>query len=267
MSNQAPCAAALEKYLRPATFPVGVKLVKEGDALPARAKRPKADLGMEVALCQSLAFARRYGWVMAVGEADLNCPLALTAFGFKPELDYYAAGCACAGMYTETKAAGAHTESEVPKFSFKEFSYFVCGPLARFETDPDVVVQYGNSAQVMRLLQAALWQEGGYLTSRFSGRLDCADIVVETMQTGAPQVILPCYGDRIFAQTEDTEMAFSFPWSMCDQIVDGLEGTHKGGVRYPVPAYLRYAPTFPDHYEKMHDLWNEASESEAHPAT
>ena len=62
----------------------------------------------------------------------------------------------------------------------------------------------------MRLLQAALWQKGGYLTSRFSGRLDCADIVVETMQTGKPQIILPCYGDRIFAQTEDSEMAFSF---------------------------------------------------------
>jgi hypothetical protein len=59
-------------------------------------------------------------------------------------------------------------------------------------------------------------------------------------------------------------MAFSFPWSMRDEIISGLEGTHKGGVRYPIPAYLRYAPTFPDHYEKMHNLWDETSESEAH---
>jgi len=261
MMNQTEFTSSLEKYLRPATFPVGVKLLKPGEPLPAKVRRPKSDLGIQVALCQSIAFARRYGWTLAVAESDLNCPLALTAFGYKPELDYYAGGCACGGMYTESNEAGSRTESEVPKFSFKEYEYFVCGPLARLAVEPDVVVQYGNSAQVMRLLHAALWKEGGYLSSRFSGRLDCADIVVETMQTGKPQVILPCYGDRIFAQTEDTEMAFSIPWAWADRIVEGLEGTHKGGVRYPIPAYLRYQPQFPPHYERMHEIWNEEDKS------
>lgn len=261
MSTQAEVTAALEQYLRPATFPVGVKLLKPGEPLPRKAKRPKADLNMQVALCQSIAFARRYGWTLAIAENDLNCPLALTAFGYKPEIEYYSSGCACGGMYTETNAAGARTEAEVPKFSFKEYEHFVCGPLSRLDVEPNVVVQYGNSAQVMRLMQAALWKEGGYLHSRFSGRLDCADMVIETLKTNAPQVILPCYGDRIFAQTEDTEMAFSFPWSWHERIVAGLEGTHKGGVRYPIPAYLRYEPRFPDHYEKMHDLWADKEDS------
>jgi uncharacterized protein (DUF169 family) len=255
MSNISEITKALERYLRPACFPVGIKLQKPGEAPPPRVKRPRADLGIQVALCQAIAYARRYGWTLAVTEADLNCPLALTAFGFKPELSYYSDGCACAGMYTETEDAGARTEAAVPKFSFRDYGCFVAGPLARLEFEPDVVVQYGNSAQVMRLLQAALFREGGYLSSRFSGRLDCADIVVETIKTQKPQVILPCYGDRIFAQTDDTEMAFSFPWSLAGEIVRGLEGTHKGGVRYPVPAYLHYAPRFPAHYERMHELW------------
>jgi uncharacterized protein (DUF169 family) len=255
MTTPSEVTSSLEQYLRPATFPVGVKLLKPGEPLPQRAKRPTADLNMKVALCQSIAFARRYGWTLAVAETDLNCPLALTAFGYKPEIEYYSSGCACAGMYTETNTAGARTEADVPKFSFKEYEHFVCGPLARIEVEPDVVVQYGNSAQVMRLMQAALWKEGGYLHSRFSGRLDCADMVIETMKTNKPQVILPCYGDRIFAQTEDNEMAFSFPWSWRERIVEGLAGTHKGGVRYPIPAYLRYEPRFPDQYEKMHELW------------
>jgi uncharacterized protein (DUF169 family) len=259
MSRQLELTEALERFLRPATFTVGVKLQRPGEPRPAKAKSPKSDLGIQVALCQTLAFARRYGWTLAVAEEDLNCPLALTAFGFKPEIEYYSSGCACAGMYTGTEAAGARTEAAVPKFSFREYATFVAGPLSRLEFEPDVVLQYGNSAQVMRLLQAALYKDGGYLSSRFSGRLDCADIVVETMQTGKPQVILPCYGDRIFAQTEDHEMAFSFPWSMADEMVAGLEGTHKGGVRYPVPAYLHYAPRFPAHYEKMHELWSQGA--------
>jgi len=263
MSRQSDLTEALERYLRPATFTVGVKLQKPGETRPARAKSPKADLGIQVALCQTLAFARRFGWTLAVTEEDLNCPLALTAFGFKPEIEYYSAGCACAGMYTETEKAGARTEAAVPKFSFREYGCFVAGPLARLDFEPDVVLQYGNSAQVMRLLQAALYKDGGYLSSRFSGRLDCADIVVETMQTGKPQVILPCYGDRIFAQTGDSEMAFSFLWAQADEIVAGLEGTHKGGVRYPVPSYLHYAPRFPANYEKMHELWRQAEDDSA----
>jgi len=257
MNNPNEFAALLEQYLRPATFPVGVKLLKAGDELPPRVKRPKADMGVQIALCQSITFARRYGWTLAVAESDLNCPLALTAFGFKPELEYYSSGCACGGMYTESNEAGAQTEAAVPKFSFKEYEYFVCGALARITFEPDVVIQYGNSAQVMRLLQAALWKDGGYLTSRFSGRLDCADMVIETIRTDKPQVILPCYGDRVFAQTEDTEMAFSIPWSWAARMQSGFEGTHRGGVRYPIPNFMRYQPQFPDHYNKMHELWDE----------
>ena len=250
-------ATLLEKHLRPATFPIGVKLIKPGGELPSRCKRPKANLGVQIALCQSITFARRYGWTLAVAESDLNCPLALTAFGYKPELDYYSSGCACGGMYTESNDGGAKTEADVPKFSFKEYEYFVCGALARISFEPDVVIQYGNSAQVMRLLQASLWHDGGYLTSRFSGRLDCADMVIETMQTGKPQVILPCYGDRVFAQTGDDEMAFSLPWSWAERIEEGLAGTHKGGIRYPIPNFMRYQPQFPGHYNKMHELWDE----------
>lgn len=260
MSTPDEFAKVLEQHLRQATFPIGVKLLKSGDELPPKCRRPRADLGVQIALCQSIAMARRYGWTLAVAESDLNCPLALTAFGYKPELEYYTMGCACGGMYTENNEAGARTEADVPKFSFKEYEYFVCGPLARISYIPDVVIQYGNSAQVMRLLQAALWHDGGYLSSRFSGRLDCADMVIETMQTGKPQVILPCYGDRVFAQTEDTEMAFSLPWDWTGRIEAGLKGTHKGGVRYPIPAFLRYQPQFPEHYNKMHELWDEETQ-------
>ena len=35
----------------------------------------------------------------------------------------------------------------------------------------DVVVVFGNSAQVMRSVQAALYHQGRYLTSSFGGRL------------------------------------------------------------------------------------------------
>ena len=108
---------------------------------------------------------------------------------------------------------------------------------------------------VMRLVTGALWESGGYIHSRFSGRTDCADEVIETMQTQKPQVILPCYGDRIFGQTQDHEMAFALPWAMRDSLVNGLEGTHKGGVRYPIPSFMRYTGKFPPAYEELGKYW------------
>jgi uncharacterized protein (DUF169 family) len=95
------------------------------------------------------------------------------------------------------------------------------------------------------------------LKSDFSGRGDCADIVIKGKKTGEPQVILPCYGDRIFGMTADDEMAFTFPFTMGEEMVEGLEKTHAGGVRYPVPIYLRFQAEFPMSYQELEKLWAE----------
>ncbi|MCP4684609.1 MAG: DUF169 domain-containing protein [bacterium] len=97
----------------------------------------------------------------------------------------------------------------------------------------------------VRMVTAYLWKDGGYVSSRFSGRLDCADIYTETMKTGEPQVVLPCYGDRVFGQTQDHEMAFAFPAGKEEQMIEGFEGTHQGGIRYPTPSFLTYKPVSP----------------------
>jgi uncharacterized protein (DUF169 family) len=172
-------------------------------------------------------------------------------------LDYMAQGHACYQMCTQTLEAGAKTEAAVEKLPYKSYDYVLSAPLHRTLFEPDIVVVYGNSAQVQRLVVAALWETGGRLTSSFSGRIDCADEIIVPLRSQKPEVILPCYGDRVFAQTQDHEMAFSFPWGWAERLIRGLEGTHQGGVRYPVPAFLRYSPQYPPHYEKMHDLWAE----------
>ena len=39
-----------------------------------------------IPLSEELALARRYGWAMALGPEDINCPIAEVAFGFRPAL-------------------------------------------------------------------------------------------------------------------------------------------------------------------------------------
>src|SRR5689334_22571967 len=104
-------AAAIDQHIRPGTFPVAIKMVRPGEALPDKVRRPAADLGFQTAICQGFALAGRYGWSLAIGVEDLSCPLAKAVFGFAPLVDFFEAGHACAGMYTATPAAGAMTEA------------------------------------------------------------------------------------------------------------------------------------------------------------
>ncbi len=252
----AELAKHLETHLRVATFPVGVRSLAPGEAIPAKARRPKKDLGAEVTICQAIGLARRYGWTLAVAAEDLSCPIAKATFGFEPRIAYYAEGSLAAGMYAACKEAGAAFEAALPRYERGEVSAIVAGPLARIGFAPETAVVYGNSAQVLRLVNAALFEKGGSFKAEFTGRGDCADIVIRTRQSREPQLILPCYGDRIFGLAGDDEMAFTFPFGEAERIVAGLEGTAKGGIRYPIPTFaLRARVEMPPSYVELERRW------------
>lgn len=253
----ATLAGHLEKHLRVATFPVGVRSLAPGEAVPAKAKRPARDLGVKVAICQAIGFARRYGWTLAFSGEDLSCPIAKAVFGFADRNAYYTSGALADGMYASCREAGERFEDALPKYERDEVSAVVVGPLARIDFAPETVLVYGNSAQVLRLVNACLFEKGGAMRAETTGRGDCADIVIRGRKTGEPQLVLPCYGDRIFGMTADDEMAFTFPFARAEAVVKGLEGTHAGGVRYPIPVYLRYQAEFPKSYQELEKLWNE----------
>ena len=244
---------ALSTHVRLGSFPVAVRMVKEGETLPDKVKHPLEDLNIKVATCQAIAMSRRYGWVLAVGEEDLSCPLTAVVFGFKRPSDFYLEGRACEGMYNKTAEAGKHSEAQVEKFVYGEYHNILMAPLNRTTFEPDVVVIYANPAQTLRLLTAALWKSGGRLSSSFGGRIDCSEEIIVPLRTGQCEIILPCYGDRIFAQTQDHDMAFAIPKNRIEEIIQGLEGTHKGGVRYPTPSFLRYSGEFPPQYANVTD--------------
>lgn len=256
--DAATLARHLEQHLRVATFPVGIRALAPGEPIPAKAKRPRKDLQVQVAICQAISFARRHGWTLAFSGEDLSCPIAKTAFGFEDRLDYYAKGSLAEGMYASCAEAGKAFEDALPRFARNEVAAVVAGPLARITFEPETVLVYGNSAQVLRLVNAALYEKGGAFRAEFTGRGDCADMVIRTRQTREPQLILPCYGDRIFGLAADDELAFTFPFAHAERIVKGLEGTHAGGIRYPVPHYQRFTPEFPATYQELERRWREA---------
>jgi MtaA/CmuA family methyltransferase len=246
----------LQTYIRPQTFPVAIRMLKPGEPIPERARRPARDFKKLSMNCQVIDMARRYGWMIALTRDDHICSLGIAALGFEKPTHLHASGTLCEGMYTETKEAGQRSEAAVDRFQPGEYSTLLVAPLDRAPFEPHLVCIYANPAQVMRLTQAALWKRGGKLASAFGGRIDCSEIIVTTMRTDRPQVILPCSGDRIFGQTQDHEMAFTIPWSQMEEIVEGLRGTHAGGIRYPITQFMEYEATLPPKYMEANRLWD-----------
>ena len=241
----------LTRYVRPDTFPLAIRMLKPGEAVPEGVKVPSKSMGEQWIVCQSIGVARRYGWSIAVGRQDVICPLAAIAFGFHRPNDEYQKGFASVGMYCKDEEAAASLEASTWRFEPGMYDYVCVAPLNRATFEPQVIAIYANSAQVLRLVHASLYKRGGRVVSTSGGRLDCAEIIIQTLATNEPKVILPCTGDRVFGMAQDNEMAFAFPWSYAHEIVEGLEGTHKGGTRYPITVAMRETVTMPKSYQDL----------------
>lgn len=106
---------AIEKYVRPDSFPVGIMILRDGEPMPAGTERPSRDMGVKITICQAVAFARHSGWTIVMGGDDLSCPIAQVAFGYE----------------------------DMPKFTAQERGMYMAFPLGRAPVVPDVLVVSG----------------------------------------------------------------------------------------------------------------------------
>ncbi|MBI4294932.1 MAG: DUF169 domain-containing protein [Chloroflexi bacterium] len=243
---------ALNFYIRPQAFPVAMRLCQSAQELPPRVRIPTRDLHTTVTLCQGVGMARKFGWTLAIGGEDQVCPFGSLALGFVPPKKEWLDGSIAATTGHWTRESMARAAEELPRFDYGKYQYLLLAPLHTATFDPHLVAIYGNSAQVMRLVQGRVYDTGKALTSSTLGSADCADMIVRTVLSDECQVVLPCGGDRVFGLTQDDEMAFALPPSKMETVVHGLEAGHKSGLqRYPILAYLWFQPQMPPAYQKL----------------
>ncbi len=250
---------ALNTYIRPLTFPLAIKMLKTEEEIPEKTRRPFQQMKKKVAICQGIGMARKLGWVVAMGKEDMQCSLGAAHFGFFKNIDFYDEGNIAAGMFTASKEAGKKEEDLVDRFEHALYSHILVAPLTRAAFEPDLILIYGNPAQVMRLIQGALHNEGGAVQSLSLGRLGCATIIT-VMKNVECRYSVPGNGDRIFGMTQDYEMCFMMPASKVDTVLDGLTQTHKAGVRYPITSFFNFEATFPPTYQEQMKIWEDEGE-------
>lgn len=231
----------LNKYLRLSTFPIGVKLLENPQELKTIKflKIPEE----KIAICQLFSYARYYGWTMGCTKEDNLCPLAEISLGFEKSHRLFEEGAFFIGRYNESKEAAKKTAASMPKIPTIQYSAIVSGALNRIDFEPDLIIIWGNSAQIMRIIQGYLWKRGGRVSmSTFCDGV-CADTITNALITGELQIAFPCLGDRRFGMANDNDLIASIPFDIINEIIEGLEKTHKAGTRYPIP-YQMSTPKF-----------------------
>jgi uncharacterized protein (DUF169 family) len=250
---------ALNTYIRPLTFPLAIKMLQSEDEIPERTRRPYQQMKIKIAICQGIGIARKLGWAVAMGQEDMQCSLGAAPFGFFKNIDFFNEGNLAAGMFTASKEVGKAEEDLVDRFEYNQYSHILVAPLHRTAFEPDLFMIYGNPAQIMRLIQGALYNGGGAIHSSAMGRLGCASIIT-AIKADKCRYLVPGNGDRIFGMTQDDEMTFLIPSSEIENVLDGLAKTHKAGIRYPITSNFNFEGRFPPAYQEQMRIWQEEGE-------
>ncbi len=238
----------LNELLRLQTYPLGIKIIREeGDRVEKKPSTPEE----QKPLCQYISMARHLGRTIEVYPNNISCFFPLIAFGWKKvkaKQDLIA-------FFNKAKYCVDETISQVRADDFLRDRQtigqgLIYSPLHKMNFDPDAILIYGSPAQLMRLVRGYVNLTGIPIQSSFLGGLSCAESLISCLQKDEPQVIIPGNGERIFAMTQDHEVAFCLPAKKLSSLIVGLSNEHEIGTsRYPIPRYQFFSPKFPKSYE------------------
>jgi uncharacterized protein (DUF169 family) len=245
-------ATFIRDDLRLKTLPMAVKFLQSKDQFPEKTRRPSTALGKKITICQAVTMARVYGWTVGVTKDDLICVPAMVTFGLTPAVNQpkVLGKLFCEVGFLKDEAAAQAETGSMQYLAKGEYEGILLAPLERATFEPDTVVLYGNPAQVMRLIQGWVYNQGQRLGGNFGGKVECAEYLIAPFKSQTPRIAIPGNGDRIFSMTQDDEMVFGLPASGLEPLIEGLkEAGKKIGARYPITFYQNYQPEFPKPYK------------------
>lgn len=248
-------AETITRLVRPATFPLAVSVLEKSD-LPAKSRLPRKHFNTRLSLCQGFSAARRFGFTIGFRPEDHECPIALLAFGLKPQSRLLEEGAMAYPLYAATPEVGKHL-NQVIKLDYQPERSILISTLDSPAAEPDVALVFGNSAQMNRLVLAVAYMTGEEVASASLGRGSCTRSIIKVLQTGDYQVVVPGVGDRALALVADDELIFAIPRNKFAEMIEGLEGSQKaGGFRFPTlyPALLRQPPFHPSYEDVFKEM-------------
>jgi len=235
MRKWADTARAFDSYLRLRTFPLAFKLFASADALD-KVKGIRR-LEHKPRMCQLITLARVHGWTLGATADELGSPVCASIIGLAEPPPELMEGKTLSGIMYKTARDASQHEKAVPRLPAGKYKAVAVAPLAGNKFEPDIVLIYGNPAQIFMLVAAIQWEDFESLPFHCVGESSCSDAIARCYLTAKPSIALPSYAERRYGQAQDDEMVIALPAISADKVLRGLKGLHKGGIRYPIPSW------------------------------
>ena len=210
-------AKTLVETLHLETNPVGVKLFRDASEIPGDLKMVDGPLRY----CEMVQAARLRGETTLAGPDLHSCKGGSAGLGMNEFPENISSG----NLYfsklnkVETKEAGSKIVSSFPAQEAGRTVATLVGPLERMRVKPDVVIFVGKPFQARRVVQAALYQEGGRVNFDTSGiQSFCVDATSSPILKGDVNVSLGCDGAAKNAGLEDEFVVVGIPFDMAEKI-------------------------------------------------
>jgi uncharacterized protein (DUF169 family) len=233
----------MESLLRLRTFPVGLKMLEDPEDLKRNPwlRRPEQKLS----LCQLITIVRTFDWTVGGTAEDLVTPGCSSVLGLAELPEFVKDGSMRSTVWLEKKEDAAMCESVIQRIPTGKYRAFTLAPLAYDPFVPDIVLLYGNPAQMSLLINAIQFDRYERLVSYSVGESSCSDVIGRCFVDRVPALSVPCYGERRFGHAADDEMAIGLPVEDCERILANLNILYKRGIRYPISPYGAQVSPFP----------------------
>jgi uncharacterized protein (DUF169 family) len=232
MTDWAEFSSELERLLRLITRPIAYKRFEKAAELERIPKLRKFDRVFN--FCQLPSLVRREGWTIGITRANLgercarlNGLAATTEKAQQREAEAFARV-----SWFGTKEDAMKQQAEYPLIPPGEA--VVLSPLQFVSFEPDVILVYGNPAQMCLLMNGIQFTDYEPLRFSFIGEGACTDSLARCYVTGKPSLAIPCVGERSFGSVTDDELIMALPPGIVGHAIDGLKGLHARGLRYPI---------------------------------
>ena len=232
MGTWADFAGELYRMLRVRTAPVAYRRFEKAEDLnPLKNVYRLPHLST---FCQALFMARVQMRTVGITQTDTLWDRCMRIHGLKTATEQ--------SMREESSVMGrtwfsnpdeAYAQQrDYPRIS--EGGAIAVSPLAKEAIEPEVVLIFGNPAQVMMILCGLQKEKYERYSFSFIGEGACADSLAQCYVRGKPSVGIPCYGERAIGQVADDELVVALPPAEVSKAISGMQRLAAVGLRYPI---------------------------------
>lgn len=213
----------LKELLKLKSSPLAIKLLEKELSIPDGAKRPVKDFGRHLSLCQAYSIARRQGLTIAMTKEDMWCFYPVIGYGLEAPVDFFMEGNTRYPETVDSAEAAKKWAKDYPRLN-KKYEAVVFAPLENMSFEPDVVMIYADSAQILYIVKALTWKTGVDLPiqPRLCPVASCVYSMVLPLISSSYAVTFPDGGERMRAIASDDEIVFSLRAGKLPALIEGV---------------------------------------------